>query len=72
MIGEGWKKKSRVESGKRNRAEVHRTDSIVPWWSGDLPLLEYYFLVWWGGSFAYIHSLTKVSVYSLERAFVFS
>lgn len=26
-------KKSRVESEKRNRAEVRRTDSIVPWWN---------------------------------------
>lgn len=28
-------KKSRVESEKRNRAEVRRTDSIVPWWNGE-------------------------------------
>lgn len=45
-------KKSRVESEKRNRAEVRRTDSIVPWWNGErerereLPLLGYHSLVW--------------------------
>lgn len=31
-------KKSRVESEKRNRAEVRRTDSIVPWWNGETSL----------------------------------